>query len=186
MSTSEPTIDLLRRIRVGDGTAADELLERVYAELHSIAQAVFRREDPGHTLQPTVLVHEAFVNLAGAPLDFESRKHFLAIAAKCMRRILREHARAQSSQKRGGAWRRVTLLDVGQATSAGLDCDLEALDAALEKLNALNARQASVIELRFFAELSIEETAAMLGVSHGTVESDWRFARAWLLRELGA
>lgn len=186
MSDTQRTVELLRRYQAGEAAVGDELLERVYSELHALARSVFRREGPGHTLQPTALVHDAFVRLSLTPLDFESRKHFLGLAAKCMRRILREHARAGDAHKRGGAWKRVTLIDIGADGTGTLDCDVEALDAALEKLSRLKERQARVVELRFFAELSIEETAEALGVSHGTVENDWRFARAWLLRELSS
>lgn len=178
------TLDLLLRVRGGDRAAEDLLLERVYAELHAIADRLFRKEGGSHTLQPTVLVHEAFLDLAGEGVDWESRTHFLCIAAKCMRRVLREHARARGAEKRGGGLRRVTLVDVGRDEAPGLDFDLEALDQALEKLAGLSERQSRVVELRFFADLSIEETARALAVSTGTVENDWRFARAWLLREL--
>jgi len=178
------TLVLLQRFRENDREAENLLVERVYAEMRRIAGSFFRGEAANHTLQPTVLVHEAFLGLAGAEIDWQSRAHFLGIAAKCMRRLLREHARARSAEKRGGAFARVTLSGLGQGTVEPLDFDVEALDLALDELGKLSERQARVVEMRFFADLTIEETALALGVSTGTVENDWRFARAWLLREM--
>ncbi|MEL6714064.1 MAG: sigma-70 family RNA polymerase sigma factor [Planctomycetota bacterium] len=192
MSTSDPrseTLDLLARARGGDTGASDELLPVVYDELRRIAGHVFARERGGHTLQPTVLVHEAYLNVLGADVDWESRRHFLCVAARAMRQLLREHARGRDAEKRGGAFAQVTLVDVHESGAApgplGTEFDVEALDAALEKLSGLNERQARIVELRFFCELTIRETAEALEVSTGTVENDWRFARAWLQRELG-
>lgn len=182
------TLDLIERARGGDAAASEELLPSIYGELRAIAGRLFTRERSGHTLQPTLLVHEAYMNMLGADVDWESRKHFLCVAARAMRQVLREHARGRGAEKRGGAVARVTLVDAHEASGTsgpfGGDLDVEALDAALEKLAELDERQARVVELRFFTELSIRETAEALGVSTGTVENDWRFARVWLQREL--
>ncbi len=181
------TLDLIQRACLGDAGASDELLPSVYGELRRIAGRLFTRERGGHTLQPTLLVHEAYMNMLGAEVDWESRKHFLCVAARAMRQVLREHARSRGADKRGGAMARVTLVDAHEdprGSPFGGHWDVEALDDALEKLSGLDERQARVVELRFFTELSIRETAEALGVSTGTVENDWRFARAWLQREL--
>lgn len=177
------TLLLLQRSKEGQRSAQDELLPIVYEELRRIAGRMFARERKDHLLQPTVVVHDAFLRLVGDDIDWESRKHFLCVAARAMRQLLREHARARDSEKRGGAWNRVTLIDVGGGP--GIEFDVEALDVALEELRGLYERQAEVVELRFFANMTIDETAKTLGVSTGTVESDWRFARAWLMKRLG-
>jgi len=177
------TLLLLQRARDGEPSAQEELLPVVYEELRKIAGRLFSRERRDHTLQPTVLVHDAYLNLVGNEIDWESRKHFLCLAARSMRRLLREHARGRGAGKRGGDWNRVTLADVGGA-GQGLEFDIEGLDAALEELRELDERKADVVELRFFAEMTISEAADTLNVSTGTVESDWRFARAWLLHRM--
>lgn len=186
MATSpKETLLLLKSARKGEAAAREELLPIVYEEMRRIAGRLFARERDGHTLQPTMLVHDAYLNLVGVEVEWESRKHFLCVAARAMRQVLREHARARGADKRGGGWNRVTLQD-GRGGGDGIDLDIAALDEALEKLRELNDRQADVVELRFFAEMTIEETANTLGVSTGTVENDWRFARAWLLHRMRA
>lgn len=170
--------------RVGDDPVAFErLLPLVYAELRQLAAARLRSERPDHTLQPTALVHEAYLKLAGgAAQRFADRGHFYRVAARAMRQVLVDHARARRAAKRdaAGAPSPVTHPD-----GPSLD-DLIAVDAALDKLARLDARQARVIELRFFAGLGIDETAAALDISPATVKRDWLVARAWLQLEIGA
>jgi RNA polymerase sigma factor (TIGR02999 family) len=161
----------------------DDLMPAVYAELKRIAAAYLRRERPGHTLQPTALVNEAYVRLAGQHPRFQNRAHFCAIAANAMRQILVERARARNARKRGGGAARVTL-DEAMAPAPGPPVDLDALDEALTRLAALDAQQARIVELRFFGGLSVEETADVLGISPATVKRHWSVARAWLAREL--
>jgi RNA polymerase sigma factor (TIGR02999 family) len=176
--------DTLMAHAAGDPAAADQLLPLVYRELRALAAAYMRRERPGHTLQPTALVHEAFIRLVDeSRINWRGRTHFFALAARQMRRILIDSARSRNARKRGGGLHRVTL-DEGLLTSAGPTFDVLALDEALRRLARLNDRQAQVVELRFFGGLSVEETAQFLGVSAPTVKNDWRAARAWLLREL--
>jgi RNA polymerase sigma factor (TIGR02999 family) len=151
----------------------------LYDCLHDLAERRFRHEAAGHTLQPTALVHEAYVGLAEAdPGRWRDRNHFFAVAARALREVLVDHARRRRAVKRGGGWCRVTLHEgVGAAERS---VDLVALDDALTRLSLDHSRAARVVELRFFGGLSIDETAAALDVSIGTVKSDWRFARAWL------
>lgn len=158
----------------------------IYGELRAIAGAIFRGHDAGHTLQPTALVHEAYLRLAETESrEWESRHHFLAVASKAMRQILIDHHRKKNAQKRGGGdgWERITLsgLEIGASTP---EVELLSLDEALRKLEALDPRQAQVVELRYFGGLTVDETAAVIGVSRTTVEGEWRHARAWLTREL--
>ncbi|MFO7692014.1 MAG: sigma-70 family RNA polymerase sigma factor [Vicinamibacterales bacterium] len=162
----------------------DELFPLVYAELRRIAAREMRREKPGRTLQTTALVHEAYLRLLkDASLSFENRAHFLGIAARAMREILIEHARARSAQKRGGGAVRLTLDDRAAPVSSP-SIDVLALDEALQRLARLDERHARVVEFRYFGGLSVEETAAALQLSPATVKRDWTLARAWLFREL--
>jgi RNA polymerase sigma factor (TIGR02999 family) len=170
---------LLARWAGGDSSALDALMPVVYAELRRRAQHYLRRERPGHTLQPTALVHEAWLRLVN--LDrrtFEHRTHFFAVAANVMRRILVDHARAAHADKRGGGWVRIPLHDAAAAADSLVD--LLALDRALEQLARVSARQAQVVELRYFTGLNVEEVAALLGVSPATISRDQRVAEAWL------
>lgn len=163
---------------------SDEQVARVYDELRALAAAHLRRERPGHTLQATALAHEAYLRLADQRDigDFD-RGRVLALAARMIRRVLVDHARTRDRAKRGGGKRPVTLVDA-LAMTGGATIDLLDLHAALDRLAALDERQAKVVELRFFGGLSIADTAEVLGVSARTVDSEWRAARAWLRREL--
>jgi len=184
--TSNPSSEVTRWLHewsAGDPSAADRLLPVLYRELHRLAEGYLNRERPGHTLQATALVNEAWLKLADQSATWQSRAHFLGVAAQAMRRILVDHARRRAAQKRGGNGARVTLAD-DVAAVAGGDVDLVLLDDALDRLAALDARQARVVEMRFFAGLDVVETAAALGVSEKTVKRDWAAAKAWLHREL--
>ena len=168
----------------GDQAALDRLMPLVYAELRKMARRHMQQQRPGQTLQTTALIHEAYMRLAGdSARQWESRIHFYGVAAKAMRCVLVDHARSRRSAKRGGAVRPVTL-DEGIHTSGERMAGLIALDDALNDLAKLHPRQCQVIELRFFAGLSVEETAAIVKVSPDTVMRDWRAAKAWLEREL--
>ncbi len=168
----------------GDSGAAQRLLPMVYAELRALAGSYFRGQRADHTLQPTALVHEAFVRLIDqSGIQWKSRAHFMAVAATAMRHILTDHARRTNAVKRGGGQHRIELTD-GVALAGGTDIDLAALAEALEKLAALDARKHRIVELRFFGGLSVDEAAEVLSVSKSTIESDWRAARAWLGVEL--
>jgi len=175
---------LLVGFRAGEAGTAERLMPLVYAELRALAAGYLRRERSGHTLQPTALVHEAFLRLVDATaLDAKDQTHFVALAANTMRRILVEHARARAAEKRGGRGER-THLETACALSDGPDLDLLALDEALEKLASLDPRQARVVELRFFGGLTVEEVAELTGAARRTIELDWTLARAFLRREL--
>jgi RNA polymerase sigma factor (TIGR02999 family) len=172
----------------GDISAADELMPLVYDVLHAAAVRAMRRESVGHTLQPTALVNEVYLNLADQTrVKWENRAQFFGVAAQVMRRILVDHARARLSDKRGGGLQAITLDDVHDASepveqSHGID--VLDLHEALEKLARLDPDQARVVELRYFTGLNIDETASVLGISPATVKREWAFARAWLRREL--
>jgi len=168
----------------GDAAGLDALFPLVYDELHALAARYLRGERPDHTLQPTALVHEAYMRLTDQRcVDWSNRAQFFGIAAETMRRILVNHAHAHRAAKRGGGATPVTLDDAGLAAEAP-DVDLVALDEALTALAGLDARQARVVELRYFAGLSIEETADVLAISPATVKREWSVARAYLNREL--
>jgi len=158
----------------------------VYAELRTIAGRYLSRESPGHTLQSTALVHEAYLRLVGQRrVQWQNRAHFFGIAAQMMRRILVDHARSRSAAKRGDGACRVTL-DEGLVALAERDLDLVALDAALTNLAKIDPQQAKIVELRFFAGLSIEDTSEALHISPATVKRDWAMAKGWLHREMKA
>lgn len=176
---------LLNEWNAGDPQALDRLTPLVYEELRHQAARYLRRERPGHTLQTTALIHEAYLRLIDAKdVNWQSRSHFFAVAANVMRRILVEHARRRDADKRGGSQVRVQF-DEALAVADETDVDLLAMDEALDRLAAIDPQQARVVELRFFSGLSVEETAAALGVSPKTVKRDWSVARAWLRREIG-
>jgi RNA polymerase sigma-70 factor, ECF subfamily len=175
---------LLARLRQGDRAAEEKLVPLIYGELRRLAGNHFRGERPGHTLQPTALVHEAYLRLSNLKeIDWQSSGHFFAIAAQMMRRILIDHARSQGSKKRGGGWHAVELETVSIGSAEPLD-HLLALDEALERLSRLDHRQARVVELKFFGGLTEEQAAIALGISTRTVKRDWRLAKAWLYQEL--
>jgi len=170
----------------GAGNAAARLIPLVYDELRALARRYLRDERVGHTLQPTALVHEAYLRMVDQNrVDWKGKTHFMAVAATQMRRILVDHARQTAAAKRGGRVKRITLED-SLARMPELSTELLALDEALRKLAAEHPRQATVAELRLFSGLLVKETAFELGVSERTVKGDWRFARAWLLKELEA
>ena len=175
---------ILQAIRQGDASASAELLPLVYEELRRLAQARMAREPNGHTLQPTALVHEAYLRLVDQrQTAWRSRAQFLAVAAEIMRRILVDWARAHRTSKRSGQWSRVSL-DPAAAVERRFDVDLLDLDTALTRLAVLDPRKSRIAELRFFAGLSLEEAGHVLQVSPRTVERDWEAARAWLFKAL--
>lgn len=177
---------LLLAWTAGDRRALDQMLPIVYDELHRLATGYLAHERPDHTLQPTALVHEAFLRLINQrEVDWRNRAHFLGVAAGLMRRILVNHARDRSAEKRGGAQERVSLSLI-DTPSEEPDVDLIALEEALERLTALDERKAKVVELRFYGGLKTDEVAEVLRVSRATVEREWSFARAWLFDALDA
>jgi RNA polymerase sigma-70 factor (ECF subfamily) len=176
---------LLVRMKDGDrAAAAAKLMPLVYDEFRALAARHLRRERADHTLQPTALVHEAYLKLIDQTrVDWQGRTHFFAVGAQAIRRILVDHARQKKRQKRGGGAGRVAL-DDSVALAPKREEEILALDEALERLDKLDHRQAQVVEMRFFAGMNVEEVAEVLGVSKRTVEGDWTMARAWLMREL--
>ena len=174
-------------IRQSDLKAADELLPLVYGELRRLAAHKMSGESPGHTLQPTALVHEAWLRLGGdeAP-QFQNRAHFFGAAAEAMRRILIDRARRRSAARRGGGAAVVDVAEVEIPSPVADDDALLRLDEAVEKLGALDPRKAELVKLRYFAGLSFEEAADVLGVSVITAKRDWSYARAWLHHAIGA
>lgn len=184
---------LLSRAQAGDQRATNDLFPVVYDELRELAGKFLAGERAGHTLQPTALVNEAYMRLVGpAAPQWDSRAHFFGAAARAIRRILTDHARARQSIKRGGGAARVSLDAVAEVLPEqdlpidGGGTDFVAIDRALEKLAALDGQKARVVELRFFGGLTAEQAAAALGVSPSTVARDWQFARLWLHRELAS
>jgi RNA polymerase sigma factor (TIGR02999 family) len=177
---------LLARVVEGAPDAAAELLPLVYDELRALAGGYFRNERASHTLQPTALVHEAYLRLVDqAGVQWESRNQFFVVAAKAMRNILVDHARGRGRQKRGGGWQQVTLNAVeGAPRNADGVVDMIAIDDALSRLAEMDERTARLVELRFFAGMTSEEAAEILGISRTTASEEWRVARAWLHREL--
>ena len=182
-----PTPDITRLLvdwSEGRRDALDQLMPAIYQELHKIAGSYLRRERAEHTLQPTALIHEAYLRLVQPNVpSFKSRTHFYGIAAHVMRQILVEHARARGAAKRGAGGRKVSLDDV-TLFSEERTADLVALDDALAALALIDERKSQVVELRFFGGLTVDETAEVLHISPETVARDWRFANTWLLREL--
>ncbi|HTV82965.1 MAG TPA: ECF-type sigma factor [Acidobacteriaceae bacterium] len=174
---------LLKAMHAGDAAAAERLLPLVYGELHRLAQAYMRRERPDHTLQPTALIHEAWLRLAGEDIDWSSRAHFIGLAAHLMRQVLVDYARAHAAQRRAGGQHRVEFEDDLAISPERLD-EAVALDEALTRLAAENPRQARTVELRYFGGLSMEEIARILDVSPRSVKRDWSLARIWLAGQL--
>ena len=176
---------LLLQWRDGNAAAAEILLPRVYTELKRVAKRHMAAERPGHLLQATALVNEAYLRLVDIRrMRWQDRAHFFAMAARLMRRVLVDFARAQKNQKRGGARQLVTLTPELLIAGDNRRDDVIEIDRALQALAVLYERKAQVVELRFFGGLSVEETAQVLGISEETVMRDWKFARNWLLREL--
>lgn len=174
----------LRTDGAGQAETTERLAELLYPELHALAAGLMRRERPGHTLQPTAVVHEAFLRLIDQnTIEWQDRAHFLGIAARVMRRILVDHARRRDASKRGGDSDRVTF-DENLFPRQDASYDLLVLDEALLRLTALDARSAQVAELRIFGGLTVREAAEALGVSARTIDHDWAMARLWLTREL--
>jgi RNA polymerase sigma factor (TIGR02999 family) len=175
---------LLRDWSGGDQTALDKLMPLVYDELHLLAHQYMRREQPGHLLQTSALINEAYLRLVDQPeIHWQNRAHFFGIAARLIRRILVDEARKRNAAKRGGDAIQVSLIEATTASQQQA-ANVIALDEALQNLAAIDSRQGEIVELRFFGGLSIEETAEVLNVSPGTVMRDWTFARAWLRNEM--
>ena len=185
MESSAGITQLLVRWNGGDQAALDELMPLVEGELRRLAGNYLRRERPGHTLQPTALVNEAYLRLVDQrDAKWQNRAHFYGIAAKLMRRILVDHARVKFAEKRGGADQQRLSITSAQGLSATPDLDILALHEALEELKVMDPQQERIVELKFFGGLSIEETAEVMNLGHATVERDWKMARAWLRLKL--
>lgn len=175
---------LLERASSGDEAAAAVFMQALYDDFRRVAAAQLRREPPGHTLQPTALVHEAFLRLIDQKrVHWKGRTHFVAVGAQAMRRILVDHARASKRVKRGGERRRVELEDLAMVSPRSND-DVLAVDDALEVLAKLDARQAKIVELRFFGGMTNDEVAESMGISRATVDRQWRAVKAWLRGQL--
>jgi RNA polymerase sigma factor (TIGR02999 family) len=188
MTPSQPNdvTQLLVAWSNGNQAARDQLMSVVYEELHRLARRYMRRESPGHTLQTSALVNEAFLRLVDQKsVHWQNRAHFYGIAAQMMRRILVDYARGRSSEKRGAGAPALTL-DEGLIVSDERSSEVVAVHEALEQLSNFDGRKGQIVELRFFGGLSIEETAEVLDVSPGTVMRDWTLAKAWLRREMSA
>jgi RNA polymerase sigma factor (TIGR02999 family) len=184
MRRVEGITQLLVKWSDGDKAALDELMPLVYDELRRLARSYLRSRRQGHTLQPTALVHEAYVRLIDQKnVSLQNRAQFFGLAAKAMRSILVDHARRNSAAKRGGSQYKLSLSGADRLCHKP-NVDLVALDDALSALSVIRPEHSRVVELRFFGGLTIEETAEVLGKSHATVERDWTFARSWLRREL--
>lgn len=183
-SSSQPVTELLARWKSGDVSARDALVPLVYDELRRIARRCLSHQSGSNTLQPTALVHEAYLRLARRDsVDWQDRAHFFALAAQMMRQILVDHARKQAAAKRGG--NAVTIVvDEGSAVSKERNLDLIALDDAMKRLASLDPRQCQIVELRFFGGLSIEETAQTVNISPATTKREWATARLWLHRAM--
>jgi len=182
--SSPDVTQLLMAWSGGNQAALDDLMPLVYDELRRLAHRYMRRENPGHSLQTTALVNEAYVRLTeGKPVNWQDRTHFFAVSARVMRRILIDIANSRQFQKHGGGAQRVDL-EEACLVAKGRDADIIALDDALKTLSEVDPRKAQVVELRYFGGLSVDETAEVLKVSPDTVMRDWRLAKAWLLREM--
>jgi len=182
--TTQAVTRLLLQWTDGDANALDQLLPLVYDELRRLAQSYLRKENVGHTLQSTALVHEAYLRLIDQRnVSWQNRSHFFGIAAQMMRRVLVDHARAHNAAKRGSGGIKVTL-EEGLVAAEQRDVNVIALDGALNKLAEIDPQQSRIVELRFFAGLSIEDTAELLKISPATVKRDWAMAKAWLYGEM--
>ncbi|HEX4948681.1 MAG TPA: sigma-70 family RNA polymerase sigma factor [Blastocatellia bacterium] len=182
---SEAVTQLLAAYNNGDQQALEQVFPLVYNELRRLASSYLRREREGHTLQPTALVHEAYLRLLGQDVEWQNRAHFLGVAAQMMRRILVDHARQHQAEKRGSGGVKIALDDVEAINlSAERAADLIALDDALTALAEFDPQKSRMVELRYFAGLSVEETAKVLGISIATFVRQWKTTRAWLYREI--
>jgi RNA polymerase sigma factor (TIGR02999 family) len=180
---AEQITRLLHEVRDGNRASADQLLDAVYTDLRGIARHFMAGERSGHTLQPTALVHEAYLRIfEGAPVEWQNRAHFFAVAASQMRRVLVDHGREFRAAKRGGGLK--VALEDGHHAAPLAECDIEAVDELLDRLQRADAEAARVVELKFFSGLKDREVAEVLQVSHSTVRRHWTFARAWLRRQL--
>ncbi len=177
---------LLSELKNGNQQASSQLMDYLYAELRRLAGGYMRQERPDHTLQPTALVHEAFLRLVGdETTDWRNRAHFMALSARVMRRVLVEYARRRNAAKRGGLQAQIAVGDDIADTLNSQTVEMIQLDVTLERLAEMDARLAQVVELRYFGGLSVEETAEVLNISPKTVKRDWTVAKAWLKTELG-
>jgi RNA polymerase sigma-70 factor (ECF subfamily) len=184
--SSQPVTELLARWKSGDVSARDALVPLVYDELRRIARRCMSNQSSSNTLQPTALVHEAYLRLARHDsMDWQDRAHFFALAAQMMRQILVDHARKQAAAKRGGNALTV-VVDEGSAISRERNLDLIALDDAMKRLASLDPRQCQIVELRFFGGLSIEETAQTVNISPATTKREWATARLWLYQTMSS
>ncbi len=174
---------LLKAMQGGDAGASEKLLPLVYKELHRVAESYMRRERAGHTLQPTALINETYLRLTGDTINWQNRAHFIGVAANVMRHVLIDHARAHKAAMRGGNLQRVEL-EEGIAISKERSSEMIALDDALSELEKVNPRQAKIVELRYFAGLSVEEIAAILEIGPRSVEREWASARVWLFERI--
>ena len=185
MSETLNITQMLRQWSDGNREVLEELMPLVYDELHRQAARFLSRERPNHTLQTTALIHETYLKLIDQrEVSWESRTHFFAIAATLMRRIMVDYARTKNREKRGGDYLKLPLEEAELVAGKEKSVDLMALDEALTKLEKIDRRQARVVELRYFGDLTLEETAAALKISRTTVAEDWAMAKAWLYREL--
>ena len=185
MQASDGITQLLIDWRTGDEAALEKLMPLVYSELRRLAGNYLRREQQGHTLQPTALVNEAYLRLVDQKqVKWQNRAQFYGIAAQLMRRILVDHARQKHAEKRGGSDQQRLSITSAPGLSTKPDFDVLALHEALEELASIDGQQSRIVELKFFGGLSIEETAEVMGLGHATVERDWKMARAWLRRKL--
>lgn len=186
MSVSHSVTVLLEQWNNGDQAALNRLMPLIYEELRKMAKRYMRQQNPGHTLQTTALIHEAYLRMIKQPeKHFESRAHFFGVAAQAMRHILVDYARARQTAKRGGAVRVISLEEAALVTEERA-AEVVALDEALHELEKLSKRQGRVVELRYFGGLSVEETAIVLSVSPETVMRDWTLAKTWLHRAMSA
>lgn len=184
METSDGEVTrLLKAMHEGDVNAAENLLPLLYTELHRLAKSYMRNERPEHTLQATALINEAYLRLVGERVKWNSRAHFIGVAAQVMRRVLVDHARAHKAERRVGKLKRVELQDDVAISVQQLD-EVEEVDEALKRLMEVNPRRARIVELRYFGGLSFDEIASLLAMAPRTVKRDWSLARIWLFREL--
>ena len=174
---------LLKAMKGGDAAASEKLLPLVYRELHRLAKGYMRRERPDHTLQPTALINEAYLRLAGDSTDWQNHAHFIGVAANVMRRVLVDHARSHNAGMRGGDLRRVEF-EEGIAMSMERSSELLALEDALRELEKVSPRQAKVVELRYFGGLSVEEIGAVMKIAPRSIQRDWALARIWLFERM--